>query len=94
MCSFEFNLKKIDTYKSGVFRRDFSCSNCAARLTNSIKGERIRIVALSFLVIGIVTFGDKWPVAEPVPTLLILVGIALLIFSAKLVTYTALYKKT
>jgi hypothetical protein len=93
-CKAELFIKKDNSKKSGFFRRVFDCSNCATTLTNPAKGERIRLIAVIFLIVGILSFGGKWSVPEPAPTLLILVGITLLILGAKLMAYATLYKKT
>jgi hypothetical protein len=61
---------------------------------NPMKGELIRLIAVGVLGVGIVTFGGKWSMPEPAPTLLILLGIALLVLGAKLMAYAILYKKT
>lgn len=93
-CKFDINIIKSNSKRAGFFRRVFDCSNCATTLTNPAKGERIRLIAVIFLIVGILTFGGKWSVPEPAPTLLILVGIALLILGAKLMAYASLYKET
>ena len=92
-CEFEIDIKKSNFKNAGFFRRIFNCSNCATTLTNPSKGERIRLIAVVFLIVGIFTFGGRWSVPEPAPTLLILAGIALLILGAKLMAYATLYTK-
>jgi hypothetical protein len=93
-CKIEITINQKDCLKVGFLHRIFDCTNCAIKLGNPVKGECIRRVAFLFLISGILSFGGRWSMPEPTPTLFILTGIGLLILAAKQMAYAVVYKKT
>jgi hypothetical protein len=93
-CKIEITINKKDYVKVGFLHRVFDCANCATKLSNPIKGECIRRAAFIFLIAGILSFGGRWSIPEPIPTIFILMGVGLLIFAAKQMAFAVEYKKT